>query len=265
MTLLSHIQNLEGKSTRDRFAWITQFLDRHHISYTLQPYSSGENILVKPRSRKPLVAISSHFDVVSRSPGANDNASAISVCLSILQQLQQHTFTHFDVAVFFFDEEEVGLRGSKAYVHQFGIRELRALFNLEMVGQGNQFALWSLNNTSVNKAADTFTTIAKSLQIDTHRFDQIVTNAADHQSFRKAGLQTAFSITCISDKDIEVANHYYKAQEFDVDKDTLREILAEAPLFRHYHATSDLSVHLSEESLQMTAKTLWNTLKELDN
>jgi hypothetical protein len=96
------------------------------------------------------------------------------------------------------------------------------------------------------------------------RFDKIVTNYADHISFLRAGLSDAFSVTSISPKDIEVAYHYYKAQEFDVDKETLHEIMRQAPIFQHYHQPTDLSSHLSEASLQRVCRIVWNTLVAID-
>lgn len=264
MKLLDIVHDLEKGAGRERSEYIKQFLTKYHISFSTQCYNSGENIVVKPTSRKPIVAISSHFDVIPQSPGANDNASAIAVCLAILNKFQTRRFANFDMAVFFFDEEERGLKGSKAYAAEFGIGGMSALINLELVGQGNQFALWSLNEQSTGKALETFEKSAYDSAIPTRRFDRIVTNSADHLSFRKAGLQDAFTITCVSEKDLRVAYHYYKALEFDVDKSVLQEIMQEAPLFKHYHRPSDLSIHLSEDSLQMTADCIWTTLLRLD-
>lgn len=99
----------------------------------------------------------------------------------------------------------------------------------------------------------------------TNRFDRIVTNTADHISFRQGGLIDDFTITCISEADQTIATHYYKAMEFDVDRQTLYEILQQAPLFRHYHQPTDLSVCMSEKSIQMALNTVWNTLLLLDS
>ena len=110
----------------------------------------------------------------------------------------------------------------------------------------------------------TFEKTSSENHINCQRFDRIVTNSADHISFRKAGLDDAFTITCVSEEDLQVAYHYYKAQEFDVDQATLQEILQQAPLFRHYHKTTDRSTYLSEASLQMTTSIIWQTLIQLD-
>ncbi|GAB4054126.1 M28 family peptidase [Spirosoma litoris] len=265
MHLLKIIQDLEGSSNNERSNYIKRFLSQNGIDYSVQQYQSGANLIVRPNHRKAVVALSSHFDVVPESPGANDNASAIAVCFAILYKIKTHRFTNFDLAVFFFDEEERGLKGSKAYVNQFGIDDIEALINLELVGQGDRFALWSLNETSSGKILEAFEEAARGANIYSRRFDQIVTNSADHLSFRKAGLNDAFTITCVSEEDLNVAYHYYKAQEFDVDRSVLQEIMQQAPIFKHYHKPTDLSIHLSEVCLQQTTETIWSTLLKFDD
>ncbi|QHT70095.1 Zn-dependent exopeptidase M28 [Rhodocytophaga rosea] len=263
MYLLEIVKSLEGRSTRERFELITQMLNQWHIPHKIQSYASGRNILVQSYHKK-WIGIGSHIDAVRNSPGANDNASAIAVCLEILHRMQENAVKHTGVSVFFFDEEETGLKGSKAYVGEYGIKNMMGLINLEMVGMGDRFALWPLDALSQGKVLQTFEQVAADRNIFTRRFDKIVTNTADHVSFANAGSKDVFSLTCISEKDVDVAYHYYKAQEFDVDMETLRDIMKQAPIFQHYHQPTDLSIYLSEESLQLTANTLWQTLLALD-
>jgi Peptidase family M28 len=264
MHLIEIVEQLEQKSNQRRFEIITEYLRRWEIPYFVQQYPSGKNIIV-PSGKPRFIGISSHFDVVPRSGGANDNASAIAVCLSILKKRNETPLQNIGIQVFFFDEEETGLRGSQAYIERFGIKGLLGLFNLEMVGSGEYFALWPLNESSSGLLLETFENIARKKNIYTQRFDRIITNTADHLSFQQAMLREVFTITCISSQDLEVAKHYYKAQEFSVEWDTLYEIIAQAPLFKHYHQASDLSIHLHESSLQMTVDALWEAILSLDN
>jgi hypothetical protein len=264
MQLMDFVRLVEGKSNEARHQCVCDVLREWGIKYQIQPYETGTNIFYKPDSRLPYIGIGSHFDVVPRSPGANDNGSAIAVALYILKQSLEHSFKKFSVAFFCFDEEEVGLVGSDAYIQAFGVQDMLALYNLELVGQGNKFALWSTNPSDKGKALETFEKVAKNKNIMSFRFDQIVTNLADHVTFREAGMQDAFTITCISDQDLEVAGEYYMAQAQNKGMDSLFKILQKAPLFQHYHQPTDQSIYLSEETLQMTAQTLWETLLEMD-
>ncbi len=267
MNLLEIVQKLEKNTSEKRFEIVAQLLADLKISYFVQVYQTGKNIIINPpQKNKKYVGIGSHFDVVKNSGGANDNATAIAICLDILVKAKSQEFKNFEVTGFVFDEEETGLKGSEAYIKTYGVADLMGVMNLELVGQGDKFALWSLNEKSEGKILSLFEETAKKNGIFSQRFDRIITNSADHVSFVEGGLQDVFTITCISDKDLEVSIEYYKAQEKDdmFAWLALSEILKKAPIFQHYHQPSDLSIHLNEQTLQMTANTIWETLLKLD-
>ena len=66
-----------------------------------------------PPSPAPLI-IGAHYDTVSGSPGADDNASALAVLLAVAEQLSRHT-GNVPVRFIAFCLEEEGLLGSLAY------------------------------------------------------------------------------------------------------------------------------------------------------
>lgn len=264
MQLLSIVQELENKTSQQRLTFIQEYLSQKDIVPELHFYTTGLNLWVKSPQEK-FIGIGTHYDIVPNTGAANDNASSIAVALDILERYQNQPTKGFGLQFFFFDEEEVQLKGSRAYCQEYGIDNIAGLFNLEMVGQGDKFALWALNENSEGKLLKAFEEISQKRQIQSYRFDRIVTNYADHLSFREAGLgDESFTITCISDKDLEVAEYYYKALNDNANFAKLQEIISQAPLFKHYHKASDLSIHLSEDSLQMTSDTLWETIQALD-
>jgi len=264
MQLLPLVKYLESTSRTTRFACVTETLTAWQIPFIVQEYGTGRNIIIYPTGNGPVVGVSSHFDVVPGSPGANDNGSSMAVCLGVLQKLQEHKFIRFQVAVFFFDEEEVGLKGSQAYINHYGLTNLQSLINLEMLGQGDRFALWQLNENDRGRAIEAFEKVAAEAGFFCGRFDKIVTNYADHVSFREAGLDDAFSVTCISTEDLLVARKFYEAQQKGAGIDILQDIIGQAPLFRHYHQPSDKTEYLNEDSLQMALNAIWGTLMDLD-
>ncbi|MBC7921209.1 MAG: M28 family peptidase [Ferruginibacter sp.] len=261
--LLKLVKDLEGKSDEARLRIIRSRLEAWRVPYQLHRYQTGTNLFVKAKTDS-FVGIGSHYDVVPGSPGANDNASAIAVALELVRRTRNYSGNHLGLQFFFFDEEENGLKGSGAYLEEHGYRGMKGLFNLEMVGMGDRLAFWPLDAQSEGALLEALERQCGRMQIPTGRYDEILTRTADHVSFRRAGLTEAFTITCISGKDVAVAQHYYRAQEFDVDAQTLHEILAEAPLFQHYHRSTDTSEHLRETALQMTANALWETYLALD-
>ena len=125
---------------------------------------------------------------------------------------------------------------------------------------GDTFALWPVATAQTEPLLEAFETVARGQQVRCNRFDQLVTNTADHVPFRKAGLRDAFTITCITDQDMATAQHYFRALAQQAGKGTLWEILAQAPLFRHYHQPTDTYEKLSEASLAMTSAAVWETI-----
>lgn len=264
MGLIQIIQELEMLSDQQRFRRIRELLNEWEVDHRIQRYESGNNIWI-PAQKRPFVGISSHFDTVPLSPGANDNASAIVVCLALLQRFISNPFKRIGVQFFFFDEEEKGLKGSRAFIEQESTYGMMGLINMELVGSGNQFALWPLDTVSDNKILDAVEIAGRKLQIPTHRIGKLIMHSADHHTFRKDSLgDAAFTISCINDKDVAVAEHYFKAQSFDVSEETLLEIAQQAPIFEHYHKPSDLSIHLQESSLQQCTDLIWQALSWLD-
>ncbi len=261
--LIDQIRVLEKLEDAKRFDLILGWLNASGLPPTIHPYRTGKNIFL-PTTRNLKIAVSSHFDTVPFSPGANDNASAVVVCLELAKRHKQSPLKHLGLEIYIFDEEEDGLIGSEAFIQAYGTQGLMGLINLEMVGMGNQFALWPLHEFAKGKVLETMELTAKKQSIPIGRYDKIVMTTADHASFRAAGLSDCFTLTCISDKDVSVATHFYKAMEFDVDQKTMVDIISEAPLFEHYHQPTDTSAFLSEASLQMTVDILWETLLALD-
>lgn len=261
MDLLKIVGELEGKSSYERFNSISRFLDDNDIPYDLHYYSTGSNI-VAGNFNKKFIGVGSHFDVVNGSPGANDNASAVAVALGLLNRFKSHP-PEVNLVFYFFDEEEKGMKGSKRYIEDYGVKNMNAFINLEMVGMGDKLALWSLHEASKGELLETLERVAVAKGIYSGRFDKVVGRYADHVSFRNAGIEDSFSITSISQEDIDVSYHYYKAQEFDVDKEVLEEIISQAPIFKHYHKPTDLSIHLSEESLKRVEDVVFEAICKL--
>ncbi|MEL6626744.1 MAG: M28 family peptidase [Bacteroidota bacterium] len=260
---LQRIQALEKLTDSQRFQYILDWAAQQNIKTQLHRYKTGQNIIL-PASTLPKIGIGSHFDTVSGTPGANDNASAMVVAMAIAERLQTHTFHHIGVEVFFFDEEERGLVGSWEYVKAFGIKDFIGFLNMELVGMGNQFAVWPVREEQEGTVLTAFEAVSAHKGIACSRHEQVVMNTADHETFRLAGLTDSFTLTCISDQDVAVASHYYKAQEFEVDDHVLFDIIRKAPIFVHYHQPTDKAIHLSETTLQMAVDTIWETLLKVD-
>ena len=86
-------------------------------------------------SNEPFLLLGAHYDTVPRTPGADDNASAVAVCLECARLIARHQIS--SVMIVLFNREEDGFLGSSEFVaHLTGPAGLsiREAHIFEMVG-----------------------------------------------------------------------------------------------------------------------------------
>jgi Iap family predicted aminopeptidase len=159
MKLLEIVKLLDNQPNATRRALIIEHFDALSAPYVEQPYATGTNVLVDLGQATCKIGVGTHFDRVPTSAGANDNSSAIAVGLDIIRQ-RQATGSEAGVRVFFFDEEETGLKGSRAYIREYGTEDLVGLLNMELVGMGDKFALWPVEAASSGQLIKAFEGVA---------------------------------------------------------------------------------------------------------
>lgn len=103
----------------------------------------GENLIadVSGDAALPLLLVGAHSDRVEAGRGATDNASGSAVALALAERFRRAPLRHHRVQVAFWDLEELGMRGSAAYVAEG--RERPALYvNFDVFGWGD--SLWMM-------------------------------------------------------------------------------------------------------------------------
>jgi Zn-dependent M28 family amino/carboxypeptidase len=83
----------------------------------------------------PYLLLGAHYDSVPGSPGADDNGSAVAVCLECARLLNEHEVG--SVMIVLFNREEDGLLGSQEFVTELASRsvsEVEEAHIFEMVG-----------------------------------------------------------------------------------------------------------------------------------
>ncbi len=123
-TRLQHTLVTDGKRLRAQY--ITNLLARLPAA-TEHPDKPGNALLLM-----------AHYDSVSRSPGAGDDASGVAAILESLRAwLAENPQPQRDVIVLFSDAEENGLLGAQAFVlkHPW-LRDVGLVINLEARGSG---------------------------------------------------------------------------------------------------------------------------------
>ena len=139
--LLTHLQklNFQRFTTQERSrtrTYITNELKKFGWKPQLEKFSDGINIFAERRGTDKAagaILVAAHYDTVEASPGADDNASGVAVVLEIARLLGSRS-TPETLQLAFFDKEEAGLLGSRAYVAQAAhLQNLRGAIIMDMV------------------------------------------------------------------------------------------------------------------------------------
>ncbi len=151
--LMQHVAalNYERFQDADRArarAYIRQTLTSAGWQVTEQAFGNGGVNLVAERTLTPnnakarhakarhtkAILVGAHYDTVQASPGADDNATSIAVLLEIARLLGNYASPRA-LRLAFFDQEELGLLGSIAFVEQAqNLQGLQAAIVMDMVG-----------------------------------------------------------------------------------------------------------------------------------
>jgi len=140
--LFAHVQKLNfqryGKMERMYTrSYITNELRKFGWQPQLEKFPQGVNIFTqRPGTNKTAgaILIAAHYDTVPASPGADDNTTGIAVILEIAR-LFNSASTPKTLQLAFFDQEETGLLGSKAFVSQpTHLKNLQGAIIIDMVG-----------------------------------------------------------------------------------------------------------------------------------
>ncbi|MDZ8051736.1 MAG: M20/M25/M40 family metallo-hydrolase [Aulosira sp. ZfuVER01] len=140
--LFSHIQKLNfqrytnAERSRTR-TYITTELRKLGWTPKLEKFSKGVNIFAERQGthkKAGAILVAAHYDTVADSPGADDNASGVAVMLEVARILGSRP-TARTLQLAFFDQEEAGLLGSKAFVNKpERLKNLRGAIVMDMVG-----------------------------------------------------------------------------------------------------------------------------------
>ena len=101
-----------------------------------QPRLQGEydNVVVTSSDsvEGPFLLLGAHYDSVPGTPGADDNASAVAVCLECARLIRRHSIG--SVMIVFFNREEDGFLGSAEFVAGLAEQRIAEAHIFEMVG-----------------------------------------------------------------------------------------------------------------------------------
>ena len=160
---------------------------RHDYSPT------GENIYAVLPAAQPnaeTVVLGAHYDTVPGAPGANDDGSGVAAVLGVAAEMSHVTPRSRDILFVFFDEEERGLVGSKAFAQKLKDENV----NVHSVHTIDQLA-WDSNG---NRAVEIELPYERAMELYQAASDRLTPpipllatseTGSDHQAFRRLGFK----------------------------------------------------------------------------
>jgi hypothetical protein len=257
------VRVLAGKSDAERRATLARILRFKEIEYQVHRYltsdDAGANFYFELGSGERVIVVSAHYDAVPGSPGANDDASCVASVLGVYERLKTESLRGLKVRFVFFDDEELGLVGSKAYVRENQQENVIAMYSLEMCGIGDMIAVWDLKKKDRERPG--IRTLLRTLE--EMKFDHVVEGkiprfGSDHRKFAERGIP-AVALTVIPKRDREILREYIFQPNLLkwIDRGNRPYI------FQLYHTENDAAESIEESALRLMADTVSRTILNL--
>ncbi len=192
--------------------YLTQTLQGLGYQVERQDYRrNGSNIFVRLMANIPTdeyIVVGAHLDSV-RNAGADDNASGSAAVLEAAAVFQGLSGRKVNLIFAWFDEEEIGLVGSKALAQEFRKQGLKisSMHNIDMLG-------WDGDGDQAIEVAQPDGNLWDYYQMvnRSHGFnlplERSNTGQSDHESFHRAG----FNSVCLSEEYTsgDLTPHYHR-------------------------------------------------------
>lgn len=268
-TLKDTVRLLERKSGGERRKALETILRDLGVRYEVQRYPAGPdaagpgegaNLFFDLGGGAKTLIVSAHHDAVPGSPGANDDASCVSAILDAYARLRRTPPANLKVRFIFFDGEEIGLKGSKEYVRAHDLKNILAMFSLELCGIGDAAAVWESEETerktpAIRALLETLeeNNVAHLVEGDIPKF------GSDHESFRKAGIP-ALALSIFPKKEESILREFI----FNPGSPKWADRGRRPSIFRHYHTPNDTAGRLREDAMALMSEIIHRTVLRLD-
>jgi Zn-dependent M28 family amino/carboxypeptidase len=136
------------------------------------------------------IVLGAHYDSVRRGPGANDDGTGVAAVMLVAAEMRRAAHRTRDLYFVFFDEEERGLRGSRAFA-QMLVDEKRPVYAVHTIDQMG----WDSNHNRAIELEipyDGVTEIYQAAAAALHVRIVIYTTTeagSDHSAFRRLGFK----------------------------------------------------------------------------
>ncbi len=280
------IFELESKSDEDRKNALLKILEERGHEYDLEKFSykgeDGTNIILELGKGDREILILSHYDTFENSPGANGNASGVTVLLDVYRRVLEYRkkgLLNNKVKFIIFGKEEPnfahpkGRIGSRAYIekHDDQLKKVAAVCSLALCGGGDMIGVWPVvQENSESRILEIVQKVFDKLKIDYETTERMTRVTASSESFFEEGVENSYCFMAINKEDKETIKHYSESVPMEIAfRNVLglfsRNLKVKTPgLFLHYRNPDDKASYLKETSLRMISDATFNFIVNLD-
>lgn len=266
---LADLARLKQATNAGRLAALKEILTERKIPFEAQTFDGGKkdqpetgtNLSVAFGSAGPReIVVGAHYDAArlkdgTLSHGMVDNGASVIALVRLAEALRDKKLRH-PVRLLFFDQEEIGLLGSKAYVSGKKPGEVAAVVNLDVTGYGDTVAYGTGKGEESAPVVQALERVCAEQQLDCVRFPKFP--PSDDRSFEAAGFPNV-SLAFLP----RVEAHQLWLLLNGGPESGLRESFT-PPVVRTIHTPEDRIEKVEPATLDLAAKTVLDVVLQLD-
>jgi len=247
---------LEGRDNAARQAAVARWLHLRGVPFDRHRFATfegaGENFTVNVGDGDRALVLIAHHDAVPGSPGANDNAAAVAVLLTLLERWASRP-PRTRVRLLFSACEEIGYLGSRAWVREHGVGDVRGVLSLELPGVGDSLAVWDAVAPTPFLRTVCGTLEGMGLRADEghHVVGRIPVFGSDHRAFAAVGVP-AYGFTMVPVAHADALRRFVLSPVRSI----FRSLIHRPPPFHTYHTSGDALETLETAALDRAAAAL---------
>lgn len=223
--LTGHSSIGEDITLKDRYSQEARMISAEYLERKLdifcdevqiENYSqTGNNVvgsILATTETDQWIVIGAHYDSVKDCPGANDNATGVALAYSVAKHVASLETRNFNLKIVFFDEEERGLIGSKAYAKQLLEDKVNvvSVHTIDQLGWDEDGDRGIELEVPTDQIRDQYSKVAGEYNY-TFPIQISDVTSTDHRSFRQLG----FAATGITEeyKNGDTTPHYHRSTD----------------------------------------------------